>query len=159
MSKIHAAICDLPSESHVPILRRMTLICAIITHGSVILRLLSRYLFVHSFGMDDGFIVAAAVSFETLSWGTHLMNGFRLRMQYSHPMESSVSVHKSFAFNTNYTTIIRYLVANYGLGKHLRDINLEALPYLFQACTFPLVAATSTILMLEKSTSTNLCIF
>jgi hypothetical protein len=62
LSKINAAICGIPFQSHNKELRVMTIICAAITYTSVLLRFITRLFLAQTYGMDDWFILAAAVS-------------------------------------------------------------------------------------------------
>jgi hypothetical protein len=62
LSKIQAAICGLPFQSRNKELRVMTIVCAVITYTSVSLRFISRLFLAQTYGMDDWFILAAAVS-------------------------------------------------------------------------------------------------
>ncbi|KAN0101513.1 hypothetical protein V8E51_012023 [Hyaloscypha variabilis] len=62
LSKINAAICGLPFQSHNKELRVMTIICAAITYTSVLLRFITRLFVAQTYGMDDWFILAAAIS-------------------------------------------------------------------------------------------------
>jgi hypothetical protein len=62
LSKIQAAICERPYESHSRELKIMTIGSATIAYTAVLLRFISRYFHSQSLGLDDWFILAAVVS-------------------------------------------------------------------------------------------------
>jgi hypothetical protein len=62
LSKIQAAICQLPFESRTKEMRIVTIVCAVVTYTSVLLRFISRLVLAQTYGMDDWFILGATVS-------------------------------------------------------------------------------------------------
>ncbi len=62
LSKIQAAICDVPFQIQNQGIMALTIICATIVTLAVIFRLTARYMLKQTYGMDDWFLLAAVVS-------------------------------------------------------------------------------------------------
>ena len=62
LDKVQAAICQRPYQSRNRLITVTTIVCGTITYTAVAIRLVSRYCLNQRYGMDDWFIIVAAVS-------------------------------------------------------------------------------------------------
>lgn len=66
VDKVQAAICERPYESRNQMIRIMTIVCMTITYAVILIRIVTRYCLNQRFGMDDWFIILAAVNITLL---------------------------------------------------------------------------------------------
>jgi hypothetical protein len=66
LDKAQAAICERPYQSRNQLIRTTTIVCATVTYTAVLVRLLTRHCLHQRYGLDDWFIIAAAVIYAPL---------------------------------------------------------------------------------------------
>jgi hypothetical protein len=93
LDKAQAAICEHPYRSRNQLIGTKTIVCATVTYTAVIVRLLTRHCLHQKYGLDDWFIIAAAVRYVFIRFVILANNSVPSpQIWSSHPSEFNVSI-------------------------------------------------------------------